>query len=255
MVDSARAATDTVAPGLTLAHDVHAWAGARPAAWARYLGMGGGAATPLSVAEAQFLLAAGVSILPVWNDTGVYSLGQGYAGGVADARRAIQRCDALGVPDGTYVAADLEYGWPVTQGWIEGWAVTMRQSRLAGAGMIYANLDQPYFRDPFLDALQGTHADDVRRLLLWSANWTARPFTASDPPRWSPSVPSVATAGQVVAWQANGGAYGDVADLDLIELPLPGPGGLWVPATHQDTPAGHIQAAIADLQAALSEVA
>ncbi len=226
MVDSALPATAEVQAGLNLWQDVTAWAGAPPLVWGRYLGNGYGSATPLTAAEADFLINGHrCGILPIYNMATAQSVAGGLAEGQAAAQAAIQMAQAIGVPAGVYLACDIEAGWPLSQEWIVGWAQTMRAGPYAGSGILYGALDSPAFATPFLDALSDP---DVQRLLLWAATPMTGPSTAAGLPAWAPSSPSPGTAGMVAVWQYAENAYGGQVDLDAIDSGLLVPP-VWTP--------------------------
>lgn len=232
-VDSARLPTDLVQPGLTVWQDVVDWAGAPPRAWGGYLGTGGGAATPLNAAAVAFLHGQHCAVVPIYNDATATSVASGYAAGCADARRAIALAQALGVPAGIYIWGDVEYGWALTPGWIEGWCDTWRPTPFGGSGGLYGNLDTPAFGRPYCEArtdpaaTPGTRAN-VQRLELWAARWVSQGTTAAGAPPWNPAAPPGGAAA-VRAWQYSGGAFGGVADLDELDARLLD-SGLWLAA-------------------------
>ena len=226
MVDSSRPANAAVQPGLTLWDDVAAWAGAPPRVWGRYLGDGYGAAVPLTAAEADFLInVQRCAILPIYNMATAKTVSQGLAAGQAAALAAIHMAQAIGVPAGVYVACDIEAGWPLSEGWIVGWAQTMRAGPYAGSGVLYGALNTQAFAGPFTAALSNP---DVARTVLWAATPVTRASTAAAMPPWSAQAPSVATAPMVGIWQFAEGAYGGVVDLDEIDETLLRPP-IWAP--------------------------
>ncbi len=227
MVDSALAANGFVSSDLTLWRDVVDWAGAAPVAWGRYLGSGGGAATPLTAQEVSFLHANRCAILPIYNDSplnggqaGTYALGQ------QDADAAIGRAQALGVPAGVYLCCDIEYGAPLTADYVRGWCDTMRPSIYGGSGILYGALSSPGFAQPLLAAMGDSN---VQRLLLWAATPEPGSSTAASMPNWAPDAPSAQTQGMVRLWQYAEGDYGGWVDLDQIDTTLLATG-LWQPA-------------------------
>ncbi len=228
--DSAVSVTSLVQTNLTVFEDACDWYAGKPKAWGRYLGTGGGVATPLTKVEAQFLHSQGVSILLIYNDINPTTLGNGYAGGVNDAQKAINSAKSLGVPANVLIVGDLEMGWPVNAPWIEGWANTMKSSIYGGAGALYGSISQPYFTEPFKQALSANSY--VGQILLFGAAWNARPWSKTTKPQWSP--PSVnGSTKNIFAWQASGASYGGIVDLDLVVDPLPqvdsNPITLWMP--------------------------
>lgn len=230
-VDSARAATDQVAPGLTVLEDVVAWSGARPTVWGRYLGDGGGAATPIERAEAVLLAKNGIAPFPIFNglslmtETGTYAMGQ------ADALLASNQADAAGFSPGTYIRRDFEFGWldNLTGDYLAGWADWMRPSRWGGAGIVYANAADTRVLKAFADGEARSPAN-VRRIGIWLAKWTvdAPGVIFARAPAWAdpagPCYLDPALAGRTWGWQFCGGAFGDIVDLNLCLLPIPAAG-------------------------------
>ena len=251
LIDSAQDARNLLA-------QVQQALGGNPAAWARYLGTGGGAATPLTAAEAQALLDAGIAILPVYNDSPLNGgAAATYAQGQADAQQAISQAQALRVPTETYLICDIEFSAlsALTGDYLAGWADTMRAGPYAGAGGVYANLLDPRFSTALDAAL--TRSQNVGRMLWWLASWISQgdagiPAT----PAWDASsgptgLPwSASYLANVVAWQYAGSALGGAVDVSLIHLPLPAPGGLWVPKA--DTTTATLAAQVASLQEQLA---
>ena len=227
MVDSAMAASGSVSSNLTLWQDVVDWAGAPPVAWGRYLGSGGGAATPLTAAEVSFLHANRCAILPIYNDSPLNGGQMGtYAMGQRDADAAIQRAQALGVPSGVYLCCDIEYGAPLTAEYVRGWCDTMRPSVYGGSGILYGALATTAFAQPLLAAMGDAN---VQRLLLWASTPEPGSSTATAMPTWVPDAPSAQTEGMVRLWQYSEGDYGGWVDLNEVDTTLLR-SGLWLPA-------------------------
>ena len=249
MVDSALPATFLVQPNLTLWDDVVAWAGGKPMLWGRYLGSGGGAATPMTLGEANWLFTKGCGVVPIYNDSpinggtqGTYSLGQ------QDAQNAISQAQALAIPANVYIVADVEYSAQVTGDWIRGWADVMRASPYGGSGILYCAPNSPSFSRAWQDATS-TKDPNVQRLLIWSATPEPGPSTASGMPTWGPDVPP---EGTVAIWQYCEGAYGGVVDLDEAdEQALRG--GMWLPASPKAPDVATALQALNQAQQALDE--
>jgi hypothetical protein len=216
---------DSSADARTIFDAVVAGLGGKPAVWARYLGTGGAGVTPLSPDEAKFLLSQGIAILPIYNDS---RLNGGTPGTQPQGEFEWQECESerktAGVPDGIYVVNDLEYGCPVTSAYLTAYCGGIRSSAQAGAGILYGNTAQPYFTAAYHPALADAN---VQRALLWCAAWITPPaggWTLQNLPAWA--CPDTSSA--VVAWQFTDKGPGGT-DLSLVRLPLPTPGGLWVP--------------------------
>lgn len=186
------------------------WAGEKPFAWARYLGTGGGAATSLSVHEADVIHKSGMGIVLVYNDVDRTKLASQNQGVIA-AHQAVSQAKALGVPMGTTIYADIEYGWPVTAAWLEGWI----------AGIDGASLDAGVYVSPgdatVRKAIAGLSAKDRARLSLWYAAWGQTPWDARNGdrisfPAWRKQYPQ-----EVGLWQFAGPSCSNSIDLNLLK--------------------------------------
>lgn len=223
---------------ITYLDDATSWLGAIPAFVARYLGTGGGAATPLSASEVDYVhsyAGKGIPILLCYNDSPING-GTSGTEAVAnqDVVNAIAQCEALGVPAGVYVFGDVESNASIQHGYVTGWCNGWRPTIYGGAGGLYGltgggqNLGRAY-----LEALKTDANGNVHRMLLWSARWISTGFSASNAPRWGAIAPSPETAGAVRVWQVTGGTFGGIVDEDMIDesllVPLTAAGGLWTP--------------------------
>lgn len=208
MVDSAARIEDAL-------QTVRATMGGTPRLWARYLGHGSGAVEfPLDAEEVAFAHANGIGLVLVYNDATEQSVAGGEEAGAADAGAAISQADALGVPAGVYIVCDLEHNWPVSAGWIVGWAKTMRASKYGGAGILYCQ-HEPWFDVPCAEAMK-QDPQNVGRLGYWVALWQGGAYTLN-PGTW-PS-PRLLATGAHWAWQFAGGQAGGLVDVSLVRLP------------------------------------
>ncbi len=164
------------------------WAGRMPDFWGRYLN---GNEIRLTPGEADFIFRQSggrCRILLVY--TGIRDgHRERRQDGVHAANQAIQRADALGVPSGVRIYADLE-GWRVGREWILGWWETMYQSRFAGSGGLYGRAAE-------LPRRTRTGAREVPRPAAgsWAANAAAAEDRFAD---WTaPSASDL--AGQILA--------------------------------------------------------
>jgi len=268
-VDSSALPDSEVQPGLTLYDDVLAWAGIKIVpVWFLYLGPGGGAATPATPASVQFLHGRGTSVGLLYNSSTLNGVAQGtYGLGQQDAAEAAQQATSLGAPPGTYVWNDVEYKSldRLTGDYIAGWCDGIRPTSLAGAGGLYANLLDARFQAAMTAALARSPAN-VGRLLLWLASWTVKPpgVIAVVAPGWlaagGPSGLPADIRSQCHGWQFCGRAYGDEndgpVDLNLLSLPLPPPGDLWIPpaGTSSQTVRQQLDQVAADLETNLTRL-
>lgn len=193
------------------------WAGQRPAFWARYLGSGGGAATPLSREEAAFLFAQGVAIALVFNDVDQHALGTAAEGEDA-AARALAQARAIGVPAAVTIYADIEAGWQLTAPWLLGWIrIMLAHGQVPG---VYVGLAQPVVQS-VLHSLRAREPGLMAHLSLWDAQWAESSWDAPaggmrSLPRWIRAQPSE-DALQLGLWQFAGPSCGASVDLDLLD--------------------------------------
>ena len=243
-VDTAVCMTAEVQPGMTYLQDVTSWLGGRPPLVIRPLGTGGvtasgkPVATPVTTKEINDVRAAGVAQMFYYNDSRLNGLKVSASAeqGVFEAKELLAQADAVGVPDGTYVPIDIEYG--VTENpkntpqalaaYITAVADTIRPTRLAGAGGFYANMGPgSLFAKALMLALSQDQTGNVHRLILWPADWIvgAGGFTLTNPPTWDISRVPAEIAGMVRLVQVSGGDFGGWFDLSLVDPALLNPGG------------------------------
>jgi hypothetical protein len=260
--------------GKTVWDTIVAWLGGKPAFIGRYLGTGGGAATPLSVDEVNFILTQQrVPLLTIFNDSPINGGGAAtYQQGVMDAEAAMRQAAAIGQPHSAYIAFDIEAGAAVGVDYIRGLTRTMRAGPYPGSGIVYG-LTGP--EAALGRALAGSVPDaDVARLVLWSAKWLNKggpvppdglSLSAVDgflrSVGWSPDSPP-SFASNTLIWQFAGGAFGGLADEDLMDDRLLKPGtegSLWLPPEQApgQAPEQHdvLLALLDDAQRALADAA
>ena len=235
--------------GKTVWQDLCDWLGGIPPVMLRYVTSGGRAATPMGKAEAEYILAQGSPLVPIYNGSPIDGGSVGtYQQGALDATNALALADALGQPDNTYMAFDVEANADVTGGYLDGLTATTRPSRLAGSGIAYGltgtsgNLGQ---------ALAAARSNpNVQRLILWPASWFN---TGSNPlvPANGISLSAVESTlarlggfnganlapilpGAVRIWQFAAVCFGGLCDLSFVDEALLQPsaqGSLWLPTT------------------------
>lgn len=201
---------------------VTAWAGTAPRFWARYLGDGGGAATPLSKQEAWLIHAHKIAVALVYNDIDRAKLATRQQGLDAAAQAAAQ-AKALGVPAMTSLYADIEYGWPLTAPWLQGWC----QCLMAGGYSpgLYCGPQVPAVAAA-LSALRSKDPGTTAHLSLWAASWlysgawdkfrTVDGHRRISMPPWM-HFPPGEDADQVGMWQFSGPSCDGMVDLDLLD--------------------------------------
>ena len=160
--------------------DCDRWLGAPAAFVGRYLGDGGHVATPLAVAEAQWILAQGRGIILVFNNATATSVAAGWPQGKVEAEQAIRLAQALGVPTGTAIWLDCEYGWAIHPDYIKAWCETILQAGYVPG--IYGCLASQLFANAFAAADAGDKGN-VDRCLLWDAKWQ-QATSAATAPAW-----------------------------------------------------------------------
>ena len=188
---------------------------------ARYEGRGGtNWIAPLTTTEIQQIMAEKLALLPVFNNSLIDGGTEGtYAIGKADAKNAIAKAQALGIPVNTYLATDVEYSAKVTGAYLEGWADTMRASQYAGAGIIYCAPLSPNFASAIAMANAADNAN-IKRLFFWSATPEPGMKVGNVAPAYAPDVPSGFNQSAVVAWQLQEGTLSDQVDLDEADISM-----------------------------------
>jgi hypothetical protein len=215
-VDSATPSNNNV-QGQTLFDFITQQAGQSPAFWGRYIG--GNFA--LTAGEAQFLHDRNCKILVIYNGAhnNPNSVQGGFQEGVTDANKAIAAAQALGVPNGTWIYADIEAGWSPTADWFKGWSDTMFNSQYGGAGGVYCNPlpgNAAHFSDPYCDAfnndpnMQG--AGDSAAL-IYSCQHEPGCSTAANAPTFNPAVPPCNPNAAI--WQYAESCFQGLVDEDL----------------------------------------
>jgi hypothetical protein len=231
------------------------WLGGKPAFIARYTGTGGGAATPLSDTEIDFIVVQqGVPLLPVFNDSPINGGTLGNAAqGTMDARMGLLWASQHGQPANTYLAFDVEASAQVQADYVQQLASNMRSSALAGSGVLYGNSGSA---GNLGAALAAASADpNVARVLIWAAAWYNRPVDGVPGPvpvdgislaaaagllaqlGWRAPAPIPPLAPNVRLWQFAAGCFGGLCDLDYIDealLQTQADGNLWLPPAAQN---------------------
>ncbi len=204
------------------------WAGVKPGWWGRYLGNGGGAATPLSESEAALLHAQGIAIALVFNDVDRFALST-RAQGLSAASLAVRQARALKVPALTTLYADIEHDWPLTPPWFLGWAQGILSGGFTpGAYLGPADIDVQktlgylHIVKPTLASLRPKEPALAGQIRLWDAlwlhggEWTAFRNGRISLPPWIHLPPSETTM-QTGIWQFSGAACSGMVDLDLLD--------------------------------------
>jgi hypothetical protein len=188
-----------------------------PDFWGRYVG----GRYALTAPEVQFLHGKGCKILVIYNGArnNPSSVQGGFQEGANDANKAIGATQALGMPSGVWIYADIEAGWKPTAAWFQGWSDTMLNSQFGGAGGIYGNpnnANAANFNVPYCDAynsdsnMQGTGANAA---YIFSSEPEPGCSSASGAPTYSPDMPPCNA--NVVVWQYAENCIGGRVDQDL----------------------------------------
>ena len=139
----------------------------------------------MSTDEVTYLHGQNCKVLLVYNGITGTTIGEGYDGGRADARNSIRAAQALGVPAGVVMVADIEDpNFPGAE-WYQGWADAMQASPYAGSGGFYGNVNDTRFTDPYCAAAQ---ADvNVQNALLWGDQPQIGCTSAAGAPTFDPA--------------------------------------------------------------------
>lgn len=215
-VDSAQPANSMV-QGQTLLDFITQQCGQAPTFGGRYIG-GNFALTSL---EVEFLHDKGCRILVIYNGArnSPASVQGGLAEGANDANKAIAAAQALGVPDGVWIYADVEAGWQPSSAWFQGWSDTMFNSQFGGAGGVYGNphkTNAANFNVPYCDAfnndsnMQGT---DSNAAYIYSSEPEPGCTAAANAPAFTPDMPPCNP--NTVIWQYAENCFKGLVDQDL----------------------------------------
>jgi peptidoglycan hydrolase-like protein with peptidoglycan-binding domain len=149
--------------------------------------------SPMNASEASYIHSNGIHILPILSDFGGDT---GYNTGISRANDAIAKAQALGIPRGTILVADIENNSPVDAGFVEGW-----YSTIAGAGYTVGYYENPYpgssgFNSSFCAAMSANSA------IAGSTLYSAEPSYGITP---RSSAPTFGPAGLLCNGQDRGG--------------------------------------------------
>jgi len=189
--------------------EVQHWLGIRPHFWGRYLDT----LTPQEVAR---LLSWGIGILPISRYATATTVATA-EDAQAIAARTVAAARELGIPSGTTIPVDVEYGWPVTAAFLDAWTQAVEAADYGPAAYL-GTADQDH-----MTALAGMNAALRDKLAVYAAHdevgvpwpdWrTVLLFwrRISTPP-WATDLP----AGTGV-WQFAIDQMGGLVDLDLLD--------------------------------------
>jgi Domain of unknown function (DUF1906) len=195
-----------------------------PEYFGRYIG--NGPATALTAEEVEFLHGEGIEILIIDADLGTRTDGSnqttdgtltGQENGARAGQEAVRNANALGVPSGKAIFADIEAGATVDTAWLTGYFDAVKTGNFEPA--FYANVRPA---NSFLDAYCAMAQNDSRVAILWSSTPSTGRTSKSDAPAYDPDRPSDYTQGcraNVYAWQYGlaGGGGGVNVDTDEVQ--------------------------------------
>ncbi len=181
----------------------------KPYAWARYLGNGRVGATPITADEAKFLFGNGVKIPIIYNNVLDADLVNGYQGGLASGKQALDLAEAVGVQRGSVLICDIEQGKSVVGWWFAGWTYAVLAAGFVPA--VYCSFaDYPRYK-----SIGANTMPEVSQLTWWIAEWYAKTtqYNSGFLPQWN--FPNAADK-DVFAWQFAGNTMEGAVDLSMI---------------------------------------
>ncbi len=199
-VDSA-AYVNVEPPGLTTGQTLYQYVAANfgtPAFWGRYIG--GNYA--LTSGEVSYLHdpSRNCKILLIYNGATAASVSGTETDGENDANAAIAAAQALSVPAGVCIFADIEAGWNPSSAWIEGWSNVMFNSDYRGAGGIYGDFAQTNMAGPYCTAWNNNANMRNGPSYVYTSEPEPGCTGSSNIPAWAPSGPSCNPT-YTIAWQ------------------------------------------------------
>ncbi|GAE33056.1 glycoside hydrolase domain-containing protein [Halalkalibacter akibai] len=202
-VDSAAAVTETL-------HQCVRDNFGRPDFWGRYLSTIPNVSDGLTLEEIRFIHDNGMKVMPIFNN---FREAVGARAGAVAARNAIFKARQLGIPEGTFIFANVERFFLVDSAWIIAWVETMYNSPYRPG--IYADPDE----GPFNEAYCAAHAANNlvgEQAVIWSAEPELGTTTKQKAPkRFIPSRPDCDA--NVWAWQYGRDAEECPIDTVLME--------------------------------------
>ncbi|WP_414582281.1 glycoside hydrolase domain-containing protein [Scytonema sp. PCC 10023] len=163
-----------------------------PDFFGRYLG-GRYGMTADEVALAQ---RNGIKILVVDQSFGpTYNPLTEYSAGEAAARKAISNAEALGIPNGVAIFADIEIQSNIAAPWIQGWFDTLASSIYKPG--FYSDTIEGGFSDAYCQAVRNN--SNVGTSIIWSNEPPLDRTTKANAPAFAPTGPDCNA--QVLGWQ------------------------------------------------------
>ncbi|MFD2680335.1 glycoside hydrolase domain-containing protein [Bacillus seohaeanensis] len=184
----------------------------KPKYWGRYLSTVQNASDGLTNEEVGFLHEKNVKILLIYNN---FSAAVGNRNGRVAALNATHHARRLGVPDGTFIFANIEKFFDVDEAWIRGWVNALYTSGYRPG--IYADPSKANFNKAYCTAVSN-EAKIGEQVVIWSQEPTPGATTKAKAPTYKPiSPPCIA---HVWAWQYGENAKTCPIDTNLMEPKL-----------------------------------
>jgi hypothetical protein len=184
----------------------------KPAYWGRYLTTIQDVSDELTNEEVGFLHKKNVKILLIYNN---FTNAVGNRNGRVAALNATHRARRLGVPDGTFIFANIEKFFDVDEAWIQGWVNSLYTSGYRPG--IYADPSKANFNKAYCSAVSN-EAKVGEQAVIWSQEPTPGATTKTKAPKYKPlSPPCIA---HVWAWQYGENAKACPIDTNLMEPKL-----------------------------------
>ncbi|KHF37818.1 glycoside hydrolase domain-containing protein [Halalkalibacter okhensis] len=180
----------------------------RPDFWGRYLSTIPNVSEGLTPDEYRYIQNQGIKLMPIYNN---FQAAVGSRAGAVAARNAIFKSRQLGIPEGTFIFANVERFFEVDSEWIVAWVEAFYNSPYRPG--IYADPDEGPFNEAYC---QATNMSNLVReqAVIWSAEPEPGTTTKRNAPRqFTPSRPDCEA--NVWAWQ-----YGRDADECPIDTVL-----------------------------------
>lgn len=185
-VDSASPATDTLHQCITEHYGT-------PHIWGRYLGDLEDVSTGLTIDEASFLHARDVKILLIYN---LFTDATGYENGKDAAEQAASLAQALHVPQGKAIFANIEPSYPVDDKFLAGWSEGLQNASFTPA--IYGSFLPGHELEKAYKRLTKKNEYFRDKIILWTTYPQFGTTLKSEAPKFQPAAPEEAL---IVGWQ------------------------------------------------------
>lgn len=185
-VDSASPATDTFHQCITEHFGT-------PLIWGRYLGDLEDVSTGLTIDEASFLHDHDVKILLIYNH---FTDATGYENGKYSAEQAVSLAQALHVPKGKAIFANIEPSSPVDAKFLAGWFEGLQNSSFTPA--IYGSFLPGHELEKVYKRLAKKDENFRDKMILWTTFPQTGTTSKSEAPNYQPAAPEEA---RIVGWQ------------------------------------------------------